>query len=314
MRKLLLFTLVGIGAQLVDGTLGMAFGVTSTTLLIVSGVGAAHASAAVHLAEVGTTLASGISHWRFENVDTRIVLGLGIPGAVGAFIGATVLSNLSTQAAVPVTSGILLAIGIYVLLRFSHRPHGSAAGDTVIPHRVSFLSPLGLVGGFIDASGGGGWGPITTSTLLSRGKASPRRIIGSVSASEFLVSLAATAGFLVGLGDELFANAAIVAGLLLGGVVAAPIAAWLVARISATILGISVGGLIIVTNAKKLFGPADVNVGIEAAVYVAVVVLTVGLGIRAHRRGRTAGVAEATEALAAAVEARAGAPTRVRVE
>jgi uncharacterized protein len=117
MRSLLIFALVGVGAQLVDGALGMAFGVTASTLLLLSGVGAAQASAAVHLAEVGTTLASGLSHWRFKNIDWSIVLKLGVPGAAGAFLGATVLSSLSTKEAAPLMAAILVVIGAYVLLR-----------------------------------------------------------------------------------------------------------------------------------------------------------------------------------------------------
>ena len=198
MRSLLIFTLVGVGAQLVDGALGMAFGVTASTLLVLSGVASAQASAAVHLAEVGTTLASGLSHWRFKNIDWGLVAKLGVPGAIGAFPGATVLSSLSTEDAAPVMAAILLVIGVYVLLRFSLRtPPGINAGGT--KHGAKFLMPLGLFGGFIDASGGGGWGPITTSTLLSRGKTAPRTVIGSVSASEFLVSVSASLGFLIGL-------------------------------------------------------------------------------------------------------------------
>src|SRR5690349_4750126 len=166
MFNLLLFTLVGVGAQLVDGALGMAFGVTATTLLMIGGLGPAQASAAVHLAEVGTTLASGLSHWKFQNIDWKLVAKLGVPGAIGAFAGATVLSGLSTEAAVPITATILLAIGVYVALRFSVRPPATAHARST-PHTARFLSPLGLFGGFIDASGGGGWGPITTSTLLS---------------------------------------------------------------------------------------------------------------------------------------------------
>ena len=198
MRSLLIFTLVGVGAQLVDGALGMAFGVTATTLLVLSSVGAAQASAAVHLAEVGTTLASGLSHWRFKNIDWPLVAKLGVPGAVGAFLGATVLSSLSTEHAAPLMAAILMAIGVYVLLRFSLRTP-IAIGGQGTRHGAKFLAPLGLFGGFIDASGGGGWGPVTTSTLLSRGKTAPRTVIGSVSASEFLVSVSASLGFLIGL-------------------------------------------------------------------------------------------------------------------
>lgn len=285
MLKLLVFTLVGVGAQLVDGALGMAFGVTATTLLVFSGVGPAHASAAVHFAEVGTTFASGASHWRFRNIDWKLVLALGVPGAVGAFLGATVLTSLSTESAVPVTSTTLLAIGVYVLLRFSIRPPAVDSARTS-PHTAKFLSPLGLFGGFIDASGGGGWGPITTSTLLSRGKTSPRTVIGSVSASEFLVSAAASAGFLIGLGSDFFDNLPIIAGLALGGVIAAPIAAWLVSRISATILGTAVGGIIVITNAQKLLSNADVGGAPAIATYVTLAAVWFALLSVAWRRSR----------------------------
>lgn len=285
MLKLLVFTLVGVGAQLVDGALGMAFGVTATTLLVFSGVGPAHASAAVHFAEVGTTLASGVSHWRFRNIDWKLVLKLGVPGAVGAFAGATILSSLSTESAVPVTSTILLAIGIYVLLRFSIRPPEVTSARTS-PHTAKFLSPLGLFGGFIDASGGGGWGPITTSTLLSRGKTAPRTVIGSVSASEFLVSAAASVGFLLGLGSDFFDNLLIIAGLALGGVIAAPIAAWLVSRISATLLGSAVGGIIVITNAQKLLSNAEIGGAPAAAVYVVLIAAWFALLSVAWRRSR----------------------------
>ncbi|NGP05230.1 sulfite exporter TauE/SafE family protein [Rhodococcus sp. 14C212] len=285
MFALLVFTLVGIGAQLVDGALGMAFGVTATTLLIFSGIGPAHASAAVHLAEVGTTLVSGASHWRFRNVDWGVVAKLGVPGAVGAFLGATVLSSLSTEAAIPVTSTILLAIGVYVALRFSVRPPAVAHARTS-PHSARFLSPLGLFGGFIDASGGGGWGPITTSTLLSRGKTAPRTVIGSVSASEFLVALAASVGFLVGLGRESLGNLLVVAGLALGGAIAAPIAAWLVSRVPATLLGTAVGGVIVLTNAQKLCTSFEIAGTAATLLYLLIVAGWIALLTVSWRRSR----------------------------
>ncbi len=199
MPTLIVFALVGFGAQLVDGALGMAYGVTSTSLLLIAGVNPATASASVHLAEVGTTLAAGASHWRFGNVDWKLVLRLGVPGAVGAFLGATVLSALSTEDAAPYMAGVLLALGVYILLRFSLRPPKVATTRTS-PHRSKFLSPLGLVAGFVDASGGGGWGPVATPALLTAGKTAPRTVIGSVDTSEFLVALAASIGFLIGLG------------------------------------------------------------------------------------------------------------------
>lgn len=274
MFHLVIFSLVGFGAQLVDGALGMAFGVTATTLLVFSGIGPAHASAAVHFAEVGTTLASGISHWRFGNVDWKLVLRLGVPGAIGAFLGATLLSNLSTEAAAPITAGILLAIGIYVLLRFSIRPPAVAEARTS-PHTAKFLAPLGLFGGFIDASGGGGWGPVSTSTLLSRGKTAPRTVIGSVGASEFLVAASASVGFLFGLGSDFFDNLIIIAGLAIGGVLAAPVAAWLVSRIAPTLLGTGVGGIIILTNTRTLFKTFEVRGATAASVYILIVALWV---------------------------------------
>lgn len=285
MFHLVLFSLVGFGAQIVDGALGMAFGVTATTLLVFSGVGPAHASAAVHFAEVGTTLASGLSHWKFGNVDWKLVLRLGVPGAIGAFLGATLLSNLSTESAAPITATILLGIGIYVLLRFSIRPPAVAEARTS-PHTAKFLAPLGLFGGFIDASGGGGWGPVSTSTLLSRGKTAPRTVIGSVGASEFLVAASASVGFLFGLGSDFFDNLVIIAGLAIGGVLAAPVAAWLVSRITATLLGTAVGGIIILTNTRTLFKSFEVKGALTIAAYVAIFAVWVTFIVFAWQRSR----------------------------
>ena len=285
MRSLLIFTLVGVGAQLVDGALGMAFGVTASTLLVLSGVAAAQASAAVHLAEVGTTFASGLSHWRFRNIDWSIVAKLGVPGAVGAFLGATVLSSLSTEDAAPVMAAILLAIGVYVLLRFSLRtpPAFSATGHQ---HSAKFLTPLGLFGGFIDASGGGGWGPVTTSTLLSRGKTAPRTVIGSVSASEFLVAVSASLGFLIGLREEFLNNLPIVLGLALGGVIAAPFAAWLVSRVSPALLGTAVGGVIVLTNSQKLVKYFGVGSPWSTLIYAGIVIAWGSFVLLAWRASR----------------------------
>lgn len=290
MERLLIFVFVGLGAQLVDGALGMAFGVTATTLLVLSGVGAAHASAAVHFAEVATTLASGTSHWKFNNIDWGLVLRLGVPGAVGAFLGATVLSRLSTEAAAPVTSGILLAIGIYVLLRFSTSPPRFSASGS--PHTAKFLAPLGVFGGFIDASGGGGWGPVTTSTLLSRGKTAPRKVIGSVSASEFLVASAASVGFLFGLGSDFFDNIPIIIGLAIGGVCAAPIAAWLVSRITPGLLGTGVGGVIVITNLQKLFKTFEVDALVRYPTYAVVIAVWIGFVALAWRKSAEAALTE----------------------
>lgn len=285
MRSLLIFTLVGAGAQLVDGALGMAFGVTATTLLVLSSVGAAQASAAVHLAEVGTTFASGLSHWKFQNIDWVLVLKLGGPGALGAFLGATVLSSLSTEHATPLMATILVCIGAYVLLRFSLRTP-LTFGARSSSHSGKFLAPLGLFGGFIDASGGGGWGPVTTSTLLSQGKTAPRTVIGSVSASEFLVAVSASAGFAIGLRQEFLQNWPVVVGLMVGGVVAAPFAAWLVSRVSPALLGSAVGGVIVLTNSQKLVHFFGIQWPWSTAIYSLIVVVWSALMVCAWRVSR----------------------------
>lgn len=251
MRTLIFIAIAGAAAQLVDGGLGMGFGVTSTTILILlAGLGPAQASAVVHAAEVGTTFMSGVAHWRFGNVDWKVVLRLGVPGAIFAFIGSTLLANLSTAAAKPVTSAILVAIGINLIWRFSKGRVVRQIKERT--YSTPFLVLLGSVGGFVDASGGGGWGPVTTSTLLGLGRQEPRRIVGTVNTAEFLVSVAATLGFVFGLWEELTANAAAVVALLIGGMITTPIAAFLISRINPVALGGLVGSLIVILNFPNL--------------------------------------------------------------
>ncbi|MBK7821860.1 MAG: sulfite exporter TauE/SafE family protein [Tessaracoccus sp.] len=279
MHRLLLLAVVGFAAQLVDGSLGMGFGVTSTSLLLIAGLSPAMASASVHLAELGTNVASGLSHWKLGNVDWRLVARLGVPGAIGAFAGATFLSQISTAVAKPVMAAILGALGMYILLRYALKPPAVAQARRS-PHTAKFLVPLGLAGGFVDATGGGGWGPVSTTSLLSAGKTAPRTVIGSVDTSEFLVSFAASLGFVLNLG-LLGIEWGIVVALLAGGLVAAPIAAWLVSRIPAQVMGVAVGGIIIMTNLKTLFdasqlSPEQVTVGFTlfAAAWIAMTAWT----------------------------------------
>ncbi|MDX2970742.1 sulfite exporter TauE/SafE family protein [Kribbella solani] len=286
MRRLILIALLGSIAQLVDGTLGMAYGVTASTALLITGITPAVASASVHLAEVGTTLASGLSHWRFGNVDWRVVALIGAPGAVGAFAGATFLSSLSTESASVWVAGLLLLLGVYILVRF-----GTGKVRAVIEGRPAgkFLGPLGLVAGFIDATGGGGWGPVANSALLTSGKLAPRRAVGSVNAAEFLVSVAASIGFLFGLGGK-HLPFGIVAALLVGGVLAAPLAAWLVSRLATRWLGVGVGLVLILTNARTLLNGLDVATSLRYVAYAGLVLGwagIVGYGLRTAAR-RTA--------------------------
>ncbi|MEU4537256.1 sulfite exporter TauE/SafE family protein [Streptosporangium sp. NPDC023825] len=297
MRALILLGLVGFAAQLVDGSLGMAYGVTSTTLLLAIGTNPAAASATVHLAEIGTTLASGISHWRFNNIDWKVVAKIGVPGAVGAFAGATFLSGLSTEVAAPVMSIILLALGVYVLIRFT--AFGLPRGNLGKPLRKRFLAPLGLVAGFVDATGGGGWGPVGTPAILASGRLAPRKVIGSIDASEFLVAIAASIGFFYGIGSENI-NFSWVAVLLIGGVIAAPIAAWLVRHIPPRILGSAVGGIIILTNVRTLLRSdwIDASGGVQTVAYITIAVLwaaAIAYSVREYRRDRDNETVEAVE-------------------
>jgi uncharacterized protein len=301
-RTLVLLALVGLAAQLVDGSLGMAYGVTSTTLLLAIGANPAAASATVHLAEIGTTAASGASHWRFNNVDWKVVAKIGLPGAVGAFAGATFLSWLSTEIAGPLMSVILLGLGLYVLIRFTVR--GLRTDKLGQPLRKRFLTPVGLVAGFLDATGGGGWGPVGTPAILASGRLEPRKVIGSIDTSEFFVAVAASLGFLVGLGSAGIDYSWALA-LLLGGLVAAPIAAWLVRLVPPRVLGSAVGGIIVFTNTRTLLNLDAVPVGsgvttVVLALILLVWIAAVAYSFRQHRAANALQPAAETEEPAAA--------------
>lgn len=269
MQTLILIAIAGLAAQLVDGSLGMGYGLTSSTLLIFAGLTPAMASASVHLAEVGTTALSGIAHHRFGNVEWHAVRRIAIPGGIGAFLGATFLSSLSTEAAKPLASTLLFGLGVYVLLRFLL---GKVRVERKGRPGLRFLAPLGLIGGFIDATGGGGWGPVTTPTLLADGRLAPNRVIGTVSASEFIVALSASIGFFASLGGE-GVKIEYVLALLGGGLIAAPIAAYLVRHLNPRILGVTVGGFICFTNARVIMGAAGIQGERFLLVYVGIVAI-----------------------------------------
>jgi len=271
MQTLILIAIAGLAAQLVDGSLGMGYGLTSSTLLIFAGLTPAMASASVHLAEVGTTALSGIAHHRFGNVEWHAVRRIAIPGGIGAFLGATFLSSLSTEAAKPLTSTLLLVLGIYVLLRFLL---GKVRVERKGRPGLKFLAPLGFIGGFIDATGGGGWGPVTTPTLLADGRLAPNRVIGTVSASEFIVALSASVGFFASLGGE-GVKVEFVLALLAGGLIAAPIAAYMVRHLNPRILGVTVGGFICFTNARVIMGAAGIEGNTFVLVYAGIVAVWV---------------------------------------
>jgi hypothetical protein len=297
-KTLALLALVGLGAQLVDGSLGMAYGVTSTTLLLAIGTNPAAASATVHFAEIGTSLMSGLAHWKFGNVDWKVVAKVGVPGAIGAFLGATVLSSLSTEVAAPVMSLILVALGSYLLVRFTLR--GIDRRHLGKPVRKRFLGPLGLVAGFVDATGGGGWGPVGTPALLASGRMEPRKVIGSIDTSEFLIAVAASLGFLVALGSQ-GVDATWALGLLAGGLVAAPLAAWLVRHVPPRMLGSLVGGMIVLTNTRTLLRSdwIDASDPVRYAVYAVIYAIWAAAVVHSFREYRKDRALESADALAA---------------
>jgi uncharacterized membrane protein YfcA len=239
LAALLPFIAVGFAAQLVDGALGMAFGVISSTMLVgVLGVPPALASQRVHVVECFTTGVSGISHLLHRNIDGRLFLRLVIPGVIGGFIGAYLLSNLDAAVVKPFVLLYLTTIGIYLLVRGIMYPPKLK--------EAKLVAPLGLVGGFLDAAGGGGWGPVVTSNLLIQG-ADPRKVVGTVSAVEFFLTVTISASFIYHLGVADLAGATL--GLLIGGLLAAPLGAWAAKHFPAKHMLILVGVVLTLTSA-----------------------------------------------------------------
>ena len=236
-ETLLIFIVVGFLAQLVDGALGMAFGVISTTILVSLGVPPAAASASVHIVETFTTGASGLSHLYHRNIDWALFKRLALPGVAGGILGAYVLSNIDASFAKPFILAYLTIIGLLLIYRGFRWP--PVAKDP------SIVAPLGLVGGFLDAAGGGGWGPVVTSNLLIQGS-SPRTTIGTVNATEFFLTVAVSVTFIFSLGFAAFTQATI--GLLIGGVVAAPFGALMAKKIPTRPLLILVGSILTATS------------------------------------------------------------------
>jgi uncharacterized protein len=232
---------VGFFAQIVDGALGMAFGVISTSSMLFLGVPPAQASAIVHTAEIFTTGASATSHIAHRNVDWRIVIRLGITGVAGAILGAWFLSNIDASVMRPFISAYLMLMGVFILLKAARM---APARDAP----AGWMPPLGFVAGFLDASGGGGWGPISTSTLVGSGHA-PRLAVGSVNIAEFFVTIAAATTFFVELGLSPLPQ---LIALVIGGVLAAPFGGVAVKHIPPRVLMIVVGVLVIVLASWQL--------------------------------------------------------------
>ncbi|GAB1471659.1 hypothetical protein MASR2M66_25370 [Chloroflexota bacterium] len=243
--SILLYVLVGFLAQMIDGALGMAYGVSSNTFLLSLGIPPAAASASVHMAEVVTTGISGISHWRLGNVDLKLVRRLLIPGVLGGAAGAYLLTSLDGNIIKPYIAVYLLIMGgVIVYKAFTLAPRTKPDA-----YHGSRIGLLGLFGGFCDAIGGGGWGPVVTSTLVARGK-NPRLTIGSVNFSEFFVTLAQSILFVLTLNFSQYWQ--VILGLLVGGAVAAPIAARLTQKLPLKTLMITVGILIMALSIRTI--------------------------------------------------------------
>lgn len=240
-QELWIFILIGVAAQAVDGALGMAYGVTANSLLLSAGVPPAAATSAVHLSEVFTTGFSGFSHWRMGNFNRELFLKLLIPGIIGAVAGAYFVSVIDGAILKPFISAYLLIMGLYILRKAFVAHHNTVQNRPV--------APLALFGGFVDSVGGGGWGPVVTTSLLGRAHA-PKETIGSVNSAEFFLTIASATAFaaLVGFGYWVA-----IVGLVIGGVFAAPFAAWLCQHLSAKQLLIIVGVLISSLSVWNLF-------------------------------------------------------------
>ncbi|MEN1972231.1 sulfite exporter TauE/SafE family protein [Luteimonas sp. MJ204] len=237
----LLFVAIGLCAQLIDGALGMAYGLVSSSILLAMGMPPAAVSASVHTAEVFTTGVSGAAHGILGNVDRRLMLRLAAPGVVGGVIGASLLSRIDGEAIRPWIHGYLFVLALLILLR--------AAGRRLPRGEVKRVGVLGFVSGLLDAIGGGGWGPMATSTLLARG-GEARTSIGTVSAAEFVVTLAISITFLLSIGLE---HWQVILGLLVGGVIAAPLAALLVRHVRERLMLFAVGGLVLAISGVQIW-------------------------------------------------------------
>jgi uncharacterized protein len=244
-NDVLLFVAVGFAAQMIDGAIGMAYGITATTMLMSFGVPPAAASASIHAAEVFTTAASGTAHWRMGNVDRKLVVRLAVPGVVGGAIGAYLLTAIPGDRIRPFVSAYLLVMGCVILWRALRAAPPVNAAPT-------HVAPLGFVGGLLDAIGGGGWGAMVTSTLIGRG-VPPRLAIGSANLAEFFVTVVVTATFVATIGVTQWP---VILGLVIGGVAAAPFAAYTTKYLPDKPVMILVGVVVIILSLRVILQAA----------------------------------------------------------
>jgi uncharacterized membrane protein YfcA len=264
MDDLVVVALAGFLASFVDGALGMGFGPTSSSILLSSGLSPASVSATVNIAKVATGVVGGAAHWRFGNVDRRIVARLAIPGVFGALAGTLILTNVDGDRLRPILAALLLLIGVRILLRF-RRPVTSRRPTEGDAHDLRGVTAAGAVGGVTNGMIGA-WGPVVTPFLLHRGVV-PRLVVGSVNTAEIAVAVVAAGSLLTS--GQLGLEASTVVAMLVGGVLAAPVAALTVRHVPARLLGVLVAGLLLLTNARELATWAELG-GVRWAIYGAI--------------------------------------------
>jgi uncharacterized protein len=287
MDDLVLFALAGFCASFVDGALGMGFGPTSSSILLSTGLAPSAVSTAVNMAKVATGVAAGISHWRFKNIDKSLVLRLAIPGCFGALLGVTVLSSVSGKTLKPILAALLFVVGVRILFRFARMVSNASASDKTgtaasIPPKVRGVELAAVTGGITNGLIGA-WGPVVTPFLLHRGVA-PRYAIGSVNTAEVFIA-ALSAGTLISAFGRGGLDLKVVGAMLVGGVVAAPVAAWVIRYVPARPMGIMTAALLLLTNTRELMSWAGIKGASSWAVYAAVVAViafaTLAFGPRA---------------------------------
>lgn len=240
-REILIFVIAGFAAQMIDGCMGMAYGVSLNTFLLSLGIPPAPASATIHTAEIFTTAASGMSHFKLGNVDKHLFRKLLVPGVIGGIAGAFFISLVDSAVIKPIVAFYLVVMGLRILVK--------ALKEIEIKKVEGKLFPLGFAGGLMDAIGGGGWGPIVTSTLVAKGN-HPRFTIGSVNAAEFFVTVAEATTFVTVMG---LARWRMIAGLIIGGVIASPFAAYTCKKLPHRTVMLIVGTLITVLSVRTIF-------------------------------------------------------------
>lgn len=298
MDDIVVVALAGFFAAMVDGALGMGFGPTSSSILLSSGISPAAASATVNLAKVATGLAAGVSHWRFGNIDRRLVFRLAVPGALGALIGTTVLANVDGDDLRPILAVLLILVGLRILFRFSQAlpANRDAEADRIAASRAPVFDERGVE--IAAAAGGvtnglvGAWGPVVTPFLLHRGLP-PRYAVGSVNTAEVAVALVSAGSLITSLGGKGL-EIGIVLAMLGGGVLAAPLAAYVVRFLPPRLLGLAVAGLLLMTQSRELANTGDLP-GSRWIAYLGIPVAVLGAALRprierARRRRRAVSV------------------------